>query len=215
MESAANESNSPQLPRPPSPPPMSLFKLLPEDFVLSILARIPTWEVYHANFGESICKIDEVWYSYDQRECWWYDTKRGKWRLVRGLTELCHEFCRELGLVEIGSYGGKLVIFWVGPKRYPVLETSRIWCAVILLKKYGRYDDVWGQVEWADIVLTSPWSHTVRLRCVESATTEATTNQGRIQLQLKLSCLNTITKDNMLLESSRGPAGTGFREDAK
>ncbi|KAL0873792.1 hypothetical protein Bca101_023497 [Brassica carinata] len=126
------------------------------------------WEVYHANFGESICKIDEVWYSYDQRECWWYDTKRGKWRLVRGLTELCHEFCRELGLVEIGSYGGKLVIFWVGPKRYPVLETSRIWCAVILLKKYGRYDDVWGQVEWADIVLTAPWSPTVRLRCVES-----------------------------------------------
>lgn len=44
---------------------------------------------------------------------------------------------------------------------------------------------------------------------------EATTNQGQIQLQVKLSCLYTITKDNMLLESSRGPAETGFQEDAK
>ncbi|KAF3528846.1 hypothetical protein DY000_02037443 [Brassica cretica] len=126
------------------------------------------WEVYRAKFGESICKIDEVWYSYDQRECWWYDTKCRKWRLVRGLTELCRRFSRELG-VEIGSYGGKLVIFWVGPALYPFLGTSRIWCAVILLKKHcGRYNEVWGQVEWADIVLTAPWSHAVRLRCVKS-----------------------------------------------
>ncbi|KAH0901642.1 LOW QUALITY PROTEIN: hypothetical protein HID58_041145 [Brassica napus] len=259
-----NESNPPQLPLPPSPPSMSLLKLLPVDIVLSTLARIPTsyyptlclvskrfrsliiseelgmlrlylgthprdrrwfsmwtnpmivnpyfigrretsvpeifvyqchrkrrkapimmvarknpltcsldgklylWEVYRAKFGESICKIDEVWYSYDQRECWWYDTKCRKWRLVRGLTELCRRFSRELG-VKIGSYGGKLVIFWVGPALYPFLGTSRIWCAVILLKKHcGRYNEVWGQVEWADIVLTAPWSHTVRLRCVKS-----------------------------------------------
>ncbi|WZY68929.1 hypothetical protein YC2023_001169 [Brassica napus] len=114
------------------------------------------WEVYRANFGESISKIAEVWYSYDQRECWWYDTKCRKWRLVRGLTEHCRHFSRELG-VEIGSYGGKLVIFWVGPALYPFLGTSRIWCAVILLKKHcGRYNEVWGQVEWADIMLTAP-----------------------------------------------------------
>ncbi|CAH8345366.1 unnamed protein product [Eruca vesicaria subsp. sativa] len=124
------------------------------------------WEVYHANCGESICKIDGVWYAYNQRECWWYDTKREKWRLVRGLTELCQEFSCE---VEIGSYGGKLVIFWVGPAVYPFLSTSRIWCAVILLKTgYSRYGEVWGQVEWADLVLTAPWSHSVRLCCVES-----------------------------------------------
>lgn len=133
-----------------------------------ILLKKCRWEVYRANFGESISKIAEVWYSYDQRECWWYDTKCRKWRLVRGLTEHCRHFSRELG-VEIGSYGGKLVIFWVGPALYPFLGTSRIWCAVILLKKHcGRYNEVWGQVEWADIVLTAPWSHTVRLRCVKS-----------------------------------------------
>ncbi|CAF2069829.1 BnaCnng56510D [Brassica napus] len=134
----------------------------------SLDGKLYLWEVYRAKFGESICKIDEVWYSYDQRECWWYDTKCRKWRLVRGLTELCRRFSRELG-VKIGSYGGKLVIFWVGPALYPFLGTSRIWCAVILLKKHcGRYNEVWGQVEWADIVLTAPWSHTVRLRCVKS-----------------------------------------------
>ncbi|CAF2148568.1 hypothetical protein BRARA_A01032 [Brassica rapa] len=121
-----------------------------------ILLKKCRWEVYRANFGESISKIAEVWYSYDQRECWWYDTKCRKWRLVRGLTEHCRHFSRELG-VEIGSYGGKLVIFWVGPALYPFLGTSRIWCAVILLKKHcGRYNEVWGQVEWADIMLTAP-----------------------------------------------------------
>lgn len=127
------------------------------------------WEVCHEDFGESICMIDEVWYSYKQGKCWWFDTKCLKWRLVTGLTELCKKFSRELGRVEIGSYGGKLVIFWVGPALYPFLGTSRIWCAVILLKKYyDRYGEVRGRVEWADIVLTAPWSHTVRLRCVES-----------------------------------------------
>ncbi|KAL0741507.1 hypothetical protein Bca4012_083020 [Brassica carinata] len=132
------------------------------------------WEVVDENIGESECKVENTWYCYASGLHWWHDTKYCKeWRLVKGLMELDLHFRRGHG-VEIVSYGRKLVIFWVGSTEmlddFPLRLTSEIffseiWCAVVLLER--RHDDeVWGQIEWVDLVLRVPSSHTL-LRCVE------------------------------------------------
>ncbi|CAG7887048.1 unnamed protein product [Brassica rapa] len=114
------------------------------------------WEVVDENIGESECKVENTWYSYaDDGLHWWHDTK----------------YCQEWRLVKV-SYGRKLVIFWVGltemlddfPLSLPPSEVSEIWCAVVLLER--RHDDeIWGQIEWVDLVLRVPWSQTL-LRCI-------------------------------------------------
>ncbi|CAF2069825.1 BnaCnng65110D [Brassica napus] len=117
------------------------------------------WEVVDENIGESECKVDNTWYCYANDGLhWWHETK----------------YCEEWKLVKV-SYGRKLVIFWVGltemlddfPLSLPPSENffSEIWCAVVLLER--RHDDeIWGQIEWVDLVLRVPSSHTL-LRCVE------------------------------------------------
>nr|VDD48917.1 unnamed protein product [Brassica oleracea] len=117
------------------------------------------WEVVDENIGESECKVDNTWYCYANDGLhWWHETK----------------YCEEWRLVKV-SYGRKLVIFWVGltemlddfPLSLPPSENffSEIWCAVVLLER--RHDDeILGQIEWVDLVLRVPSSHTL-LRCVE------------------------------------------------
>lgn len=133
------------------------------------------WEVVDENIGESECKVDNTWYCYANDGLhWWHDTEYyNEWRLVKGLTELDPHFRRGHGM-EIVSYGRKLAIFWVGTTEMlddlPLslasgIFFSEIWCAVVLLER-RRDDEVWGQIEWIDLVLRVPLSHTL-LRCVE------------------------------------------------
>ncbi|CAA7054889.1 unnamed protein product [Microthlaspi erraticum] len=122
------------------------------------------WEVVEGSLGESVCGIENIWYLCANERCWWrYGDRCEEWRLVKGLSELDYHF-RFCNGMEIVSCGGKLVIFWVGPLELPLGESVEIWCAVILLER--RYDDeIWGHIEWFDVVLRVHWSHTL-LRCV-------------------------------------------------
>lgn len=65
-------------------------------------------------------------------------------------------------LIEIGNYGGKLLILWnkfVHPGQF---GDKHIWCEVIALeRRNGNGDDyeIWGNVEWTNVVLTVPGSY--------------------------------------------------------
>ncbi|KAG7603734.1 Kelch repeat type 1 [Arabidopsis thaliana x Arabidopsis arenosa] len=60
------------------------------------------------------------------------------------------------GTIEIVHYGGKLLILW---DKVDLSQDKDIWCAVIALEKRHGSDEVWGNIEWADIVLTVPSSY--------------------------------------------------------
>ncbi|CAH8276066.1 unnamed protein product [Arabidopsis lyrata] len=128
------------------------------------LTKESRWEVAEGNLGdrESMCEIENVCYSYANKKCWWYDTKCEGWRSVKGLDRLEWHYKTN---TEIGTDGGKLVVFWdrVGSR---ITATKEIWCAMISLKK-GHDGEVWGHVEWLDAVLIAPRSYTF-LHCMES-----------------------------------------------
>jgi len=100
------------------------------------------------------CMIDNVWYHCDKKWCWWYDTSPKEWRVVKGLDMLNRNL--GCGTIEIVHYGGKLLILW---DKVDLSHDKDIWCAVIALEKRHGSDEVWGNIEWADIVLTVPSSY--------------------------------------------------------
>ncbi|CAA0405272.1 unnamed protein product [Arabidopsis thaliana] len=72
-----------------------------------------------------------------------YDPKEGKWNVgVKAHLQF--------------HYGGKLLILW---DKVDLSQDKDIWCAVIALEKRHGSDEVWGNIEWADIVLTVPSSY--------------------------------------------------------
>ncbi|KAG7552177.1 Kelch repeat type 1 [Arabidopsis thaliana x Arabidopsis arenosa] len=100
------------------------------------------------------CRIDNVWYYCSKQRCWWYDKNRKEWRVVNGLDILNRNL--GCGLIEVANYGEKLLILWdkVGPS-----QDKDIWCALIAIEKRDGLDEVWGNIEWASIVLTVPSSY--------------------------------------------------------
>ncbi|CAL9242861.1 unnamed protein product [Arabidopsis halleri] len=103
--------------------------------------------------------INHVLYSCRPRGCLWYDTESKEWKLVKGLSSLNQN--RRDGLIETVKYGGKLLILWdkvVQPRRRCPLQDKNIWCALIALEKRPS-GQVWGKVEWSNVVLTVPNSY--------------------------------------------------------
>ncbi|KAG7588304.1 F-box domain [Arabidopsis suecica] len=99
------------------------------------------------------CIIDDVWYHYGQESCFWYDTNSNQWRMVRGLATF-NENCG-YRMIDITNYNGKLLILW---EEHASFLLKDIWCAVIALERRNGNDEVWGNIEWASIVLTVPIS---------------------------------------------------------
>ncbi|EFH48566.1 hypothetical protein ARALYDRAFT_910922 [Arabidopsis lyrata subsp. lyrata] len=96
--------------------------------------------------------IENVVYCYNKQSCWWYDTNRKECRLVRGLDML--NLNLGCGMIEIANYGEKLLILWDKFVHRGTCQDKDIWCAVIALEKRDGSDEVWGNIEWADIVMT-------------------------------------------------------------
>ncbi|EOA23054.1 hypothetical protein CARUB_v10003824mg [Capsella rubella] len=74
-----------------------------------------------------------------------YDPKEGKWENPR------------CGMIETANYDGKLLLLW--DKFVHHLQDKDIWGAMIALERREGSDEVWGNVEWANVVLTVPSSY--------------------------------------------------------
>ncbi|ESQ32976.1 hypothetical protein EUTSA_v10005635mg, partial [Eutrema salsugineum] len=101
------------------------------------------------------CSIDgRLWY--------YYDKKLERWTKVKGLEVLkrnCHG-----GVIALANYSGKLLVLWDKFEQPDHCQSKDIWCSVLALEKRNGEDQVWGNVEWARVVLTVP-SSCVFLRC--------------------------------------------------
>ncbi|KAG7552180.1 Kelch repeat type 1 [Arabidopsis thaliana x Arabidopsis arenosa] len=113
------------------------------------------WDVTTKSHVQSL--IDNVWYCCDKRSCWWYDTSRRKWRVVKGLDMLIKNL--GCGIIEIANYDGKLLILWDKFVHHGTCQDKDIWCALIALERRDGSDEVWGNIDWASIVLTVPSSY--------------------------------------------------------
>ncbi|KAF8075665.1 hypothetical protein N665_1073s0013 [Sinapis alba] len=126
----------------------------PKEGKWGVLAKAP--------MVERTCLIENVSYMYREKDCLWYDTKRQEWRVVKGLEVLNKNCCA--GAIALVNYCGKLLILWDKFEQPGQSENKNIWCSVIALERGNGDDEVWGNVEWASVVLTVPSSY-VFFRC--------------------------------------------------
>ncbi|CAA7055261.1 unnamed protein product [Microthlaspi erraticum] len=106
----------------------------------------------------SYCVVDDVLFACcDSEGLRWYDFKKQSWMEMKSLKGL-PEFARYCHY-QMADYGGKLAVFWkksVGVKG--INKSKKIRCAVIAIEKRNGGEEVWGTVEWHDLVLTLPES---------------------------------------------------------
>lgn len=117
-----------------------------------------TWNVVgKVLMNESMCMVDNILYFCSQKSCLWYDTEGQEWRQVKGLSLLNKSGRR--GLIETDKYGRKLLILWdkfAQPRRN--CPDKSICCALVSLEK-RQNGQVWGHVEWSNVVLRVPSSY--------------------------------------------------------
>ncbi|AEE87114.1 F-box/kelch-repeat protein [Arabidopsis thaliana] len=108
--------------------------------------------------NDSRCSVGNVWYSCRPNSFLWFDNEIKNWRLIKGLSSLNHS-CRS-GLIETVCYDGNLLLLWDKPTkpRRRVCEDKYICCALISFNK-RKNGQVWGKVEWSNVVLTVPSSY--------------------------------------------------------
>ncbi|ESQ38272.1 hypothetical protein EUTSA_v10029356mg [Eutrema salsugineum] len=77
----------------------------------------------------------------------WYDCKTSLWKILKGIEGLpdlnVRKFC---GIVD---FGGKMAVLWDDDCFEDTVKT--VWCAVIALERRNG-DEIWGKVEWMDVV---------------------------------------------------------------
>ncbi|KAF8095346.1 hypothetical protein N665_0336s0023 [Sinapis alba] len=103
------------------------------------------WEINW--IGWAICVVDNVMYSYRMnRVIEWYDDEEHSWKIVKGLEELPKLPSR----VTLVNYGGRIVVSWDTDTCFKTM----IWCAEITLERRLNQHEIYGKVEWCDVVLT-------------------------------------------------------------
>ncbi|CAF2067161.1 BnaC01g00460D [Brassica napus] len=96
------------------------------------------------------CVIGDVLFLWNEREFRWYDFKASSWKKLNGVEDL-PDFDGDCKMVDVG---GKMAVLWkVFGRGDGHGEERSIWCAEIALERRG--DDMWGKVEWFDVVLTT------------------------------------------------------------
>lgn len=94
------------------------------------------------------CVIDGVLFCYDYLgNIRGYDVKEGSWKVLKGLEKGLPRF---LCGATMANLGGKLMVVWESTGK-----EMEIRCAEIEVKK-DEGGDLWGKIEWSDLVLTVP-----------------------------------------------------------
>ncbi|XP_010449289.1 PREDICTED: F-box/kelch-repeat protein At4g19865-like [Camelina sativa] len=139
--------------------------------------KLCKWESSVHKFGTVArleCMIENVSYSFGsaylpygfgdffvRREFQWSDEKVGYWKKMQGLDSLVEKYLKNggssLNRTKLVSCDGKLILLWEGYMKHNPSNRKKIWCAVIVVEKRDG-DEVWGNVEWVDVVHTVPIS---------------------------------------------------------
>lgn len=105
------------------------------------------WEINY--IGTAICVIDNVMYCYRRNKVIeWYDDEENCWKILKGLEELP----KLPSGVTLVNYGGRIAVSWHTRTCFKMM----IWCAEITLDKGLNEHEIYGKVEWCDVVLTVP-----------------------------------------------------------
>ncbi|CAA0307553.1 putative F-box/kelch-repeat protein [Arabidopsis thaliana] len=114
------------------------------------------YNLYHAvdpmsRINSSSCVVDNVLFILDKgtRVFKWYDFKVSLWKELNGVEGLPD--LSDRGYVKMVDLGGKIAVLW--QECLTNKKIKRIWCAEISLERRDR-DEIWGKVEWFDIVLS-------------------------------------------------------------
>ncbi|XP_056864270.1 F-box/kelch-repeat protein At4g39590 [Raphanus sativus] len=94
--------------------------------------------------------IGDVLFLWNKREFRWFDFKSSSWKKLRGVEDL-PDFGGDCKMVDVD---GKMAVLWEVYRRLDEHnEEICIWCAEIGIERRG--DEMWGKVEWFDVVLTT------------------------------------------------------------
>ncbi|KAG7581264.1 F-box domain [Arabidopsis suecica] len=111
-------------------------------------------------FSDSYCEIDNVLYSVYDGAFRWYDTEVREWKDLNGLFQL-PKFSAG-ACVRLADYGGKMAVLW-DQLPYHYGYQKEIHCAVVerptRYEMWGKSCEIWGKVEWCDLMLTVPTSY--------------------------------------------------------
>ncbi|KAF3507687.1 hypothetical protein F2Q69_00008644 [Brassica cretica] len=107
-----------------------------------------------AREGDSRCMVGNINYSCRRECCMWYDKEGNEWKHVKGLSSF-NRSCRR-GLIKTVEYCGKLLILW---DKFANCEEEKIICCALVALEKRQNGQVWGKVEWSNVVLTVPSSY--------------------------------------------------------
>ncbi|CAL1409011.1 unnamed protein product [Linum trigynum] len=115
------------------------------------------------------CVVDGILYCYDYLgKIQGFDAGEGVWKELKGLEKKLPKF---LCGATMANVGGKLVVVWEGKgeggggqKR----KEMEIWCAEIELEKKGGGKELWGNVNWCDVVHKVPNGSSI-VHCLDVA----------------------------------------------
>ncbi|ESQ38121.1 hypothetical protein EUTSA_v10029197mg [Eutrema salsugineum] len=96
--------------------------------------------------------IDEVLFFLKHGVFRWYDYKASLWKKLNGVEGVLPDFylCRYCKMVDLG---GNMVVLWDVYVDFDGYRGTVIWCAEIALERCDDGDEIWGKVEWFDVVL--------------------------------------------------------------
>ncbi|KAJ0252435.1 F-box/kelch-repeat protein [Hirschfeldia incana] len=103
-----------------------------------------------AYFHHGVIGGGDILFIWKDGEFNWFDSKTSSWKKLRGVEDLpdVDVYCRMVDL------GGKLAVLWEVCGRCDDEKVEKfIWCAEIALEMRDG-DELWGNVEWCDVVLT-------------------------------------------------------------
>ncbi|XP_010451130.1 PREDICTED: F-box/kelch-repeat protein At5g39560-like [Camelina sativa] len=141
-----------------------------KDYAYDLIKR--TWEVVETHSNNirryTWCVIENVVYAYTYSNiCMWYETKSKKWREVKGsnLELLLGKKTPPGYVLNLVTYGGKLLVLWMTFHIDNAKQIKRIRCAKMALEKHHG-GEVLGKMEWVNTVLTVPESFEFLSSCV-------------------------------------------------